>query len=90
MPINPVSVVIVMAFRKGVVGEIADQVVVMREGIVREDGPTAQIFAQPKDPYTLALLACRPSLDARPRRLPVIDDFLSADGSKMLAPVARP
>ncbi len=71
------------------VGEIADQVVVMRDGIVRENGPTTQIFTQPKDPYTLALLACRPSLDARPRRLPVIDDFLSADGTRMLAPAGR-
>jgi peptide/nickel transport system ATP-binding protein len=69
------------------VGEIADQVVVMREGVVREKDSVAGIFSQPKDPYTLALLACRPRLDAKPRRLPVIDDFLSADGTKSLAPV---
>src|SRR3954447_12474841 len=42
----------------GVVGEIADHVVVMRSGVVREQGPVAQIFAAPKDPYTQALLAC--------------------------------
>jgi peptide/nickel transport system ATP-binding protein len=73
------------------VGEIADQVVVMREGVVRESGPVAEIFSKPQDPYTLALLACRPRLDARPRRLPVIDDFLSADGSRTIAasPIAR-
>ncbi|HUL66243.1 MAG TPA: dipeptide ABC transporter ATP-binding protein [Burkholderiaceae bacterium] len=73
------------------VGEIADQVVVMRDGIVRESGPVAEIFSMPQDPYTLALLACRPRLDARPRRLPVIDDFLSADGSRTLSapPIAR-
>jgi peptide/nickel transport system ATP-binding protein len=58
------------------VGEIADHVVVMREGEVRERGPAAQIFAQPRDAYTRALLACRPRLDARPRRLPVIDDVM--------------
>jgi peptide/nickel transport system ATP-binding protein len=68
------------------VGEIADQVVVMRDGVVREMGPVANIFSQPKDPYTLALLACRPRLDAKPKRLPVIDDFLSADGTKSLTP----
>ncbi len=62
----------------GVVGEIADEVVVMREGIVRERGPVAQIFAAPQDAYTKALLACRPRLDARPRRLPVIDDFMQS------------
>ena len=70
------------------VGEIADHVVVMRDGVIRESGPVASIFSVPKDPYTLALLACRPRLDAKPRRLPVIDDFLSADGSKSLPPAA--
>ena len=58
------------------VGEIADEVVVMREGVVRESGPVDRIFSAPQDAYTKALLACRPRLDARPRRLPVIDDFM--------------
>jgi peptide/nickel transport system ATP-binding protein len=56
----------------GLVGEIADQVVVMRHGRVRESGAVARLYAQPQDPYTRALLACRPSLLAPPRRLPVI------------------
>jgi peptide/nickel transport system ATP-binding protein len=61
----------------GVVGEIADEVVVMRHGLVREQGPVAQIFSAPQDAYTQALLACRPSLTAAlPRRLAVIE----ADG----------
>ena len=46
----------------GVVGEIADHVVVMRQGQVREQGPVARIFAAPQDAYTRALLACRPTL----------------------------
>ncbi len=61
----------------GLVGEIADQVVVMRHGQVREQGPVAGIFASPKDGYTKALLACRPSLDGNPRRLMVIDDHIA-------------
>jgi len=60
----------------GLVGEIADHVVVMRDGIVRESGPVAQIFENPQDAYTKALLACRPRLDVKPKRLPVIDDFM--------------
>jgi peptide/nickel transport system ATP-binding protein len=60
----------------GVVGEVADHVVVMRDGVVREAGAVDQIFTQPHDLYTKALLACRPRLDARPQRLPVIDDFM--------------
>ena len=64
------------------VSDIADQVVVMRDGEIREQGPAAQVFSAPKDPYTRALLACRPPLDRRPRRLPVIDDFLTGSGPK--------
>src|SRR5439155_1590567 len=44
----------------GLVGELADDVVVMRDGIVRESGPVERIFHAPQDPYTRALLACRP------------------------------
>ena len=60
----------------GVVGEIADHVVVMREGTVREQGPVAQIFSAPSDAYTKALLACRPTLEQRSARLMVIDDHI--------------
>ena len=64
----------------GVVGEIADHVVVMRGGTVREQGPVAGIFADPKDSYTKALLACRPTLEQRAPRLMVIDDHIAAQG----------
>jgi peptide/nickel transport system ATP-binding protein len=60
----------------GVVGEIADHVVVMRQGVVREQGPVARIFQAPQDSYTKALLACRPSVGHGGARLPVIDDHI--------------
>ena len=60
----------------GLVGEIADRVIVMRHGEVREEGAASQVLGAPADAYTKALLHCRPSLDARPLRLPVIDDVL--------------
>jgi peptide/nickel transport system ATP-binding protein len=65
----------------GVVGEIADHVVVMRHGVVREQGPVAQIFAAPRDPYTQALLACRPTLEQRAPRLRVVDDHIAGRAS---------
>jgi peptide/nickel transport system ATP-binding protein len=74
----------------GVVGEIADRVVVMRNGEVQEQGEVTRIFAAPAHPYTRALLACRPTVDARPRRLPVIDDFLSGRTGVETAPLLRP
>jgi len=61
----------------GLVGEIADRVVVMRNGIIREQGPVAGIFERPQDDYTKALLACRPSLEGNPTRLMVIDDHIA-------------
>lgn len=61
----------------GLVGEISDQVIVMRHGQVRETGDVHTIFNDAKDSYTKALIACRPKLDDRPKRLPVIDDFVN-------------
>jgi len=56
----------------GVVAEIADRVVVMQAGRVVEAGDVRQIFQQPRQAYTQALLAAVPDVDAprdRARRL---------------------
>ncbi|TMH04124.1 MAG: ABC transporter ATP-binding protein [Betaproteobacteria bacterium] len=66
-----------------VVGEIADYVVVMRNGEIREQGPAKTVFENPQDAYTKALLLCRPRLDRRPVRLPVIEDFMTGHGHAM-------
>jgi peptide/nickel transport system ATP-binding protein len=73
----------------GVVGDIADRVVVMQDGEIREQGTVDAIFQDPKHPYTKALLACRPRLDRRPTRLPVIDDFLKGDARAQLEERSR-
>lgn len=57
----------------GVVREVADQVVVMRHGVVRESGPAAQVLCSPTDAYTRALLACRTSLLKGEARLQTLD-----------------
>ncbi len=72
----------------GVVGEIADSVVVMRHGVVREQGAVAQIFSAPQDAYTRALLACRPSLTDTPARLTVIDEHIAGVTSQATASTA--
>jgi peptide/nickel transport system ATP-binding protein len=65
------------------VGEIADRVVVMRHGTVREQGAVADIFSDPQDAYTKALLACRPTLEEQlPARLMVIDDHIAGRGAR--------
>ena len=59
----------------GLVGEFADEVVVMRHGEIREAGSAMQIFTDPKDAYTRALIHCRPD-PVQPRaRLLTIDDW---------------
>jgi peptide/nickel transport system ATP-binding protein len=73
----------------GLVGEIADHVVVMRGGRIREQGAVRDIFERPADPYTRALMACRPRLDRRPRRLPVIEDFLGDQAPAAVAERSR-
>jgi len=42
---------------------IADEVVVMKEGRVIEQGPKPQVFAPPHDPYTELLLSSVPEMD---------------------------
>ncbi|GGK26202.1 ABC transporter ATP-binding protein [Salinarimonas ramus] len=55
----------------GVVAEIADKVVVMRHGAIVEQGPAAEIFANPKVDYTRMLIASVPSLEP-PSREPAM------------------
>lgn len=61
----------------GVIAELADKVVVMYKGKIVEQGPVIDIFSNPKHPYTKSLLACRPPLDFRVKRLPVVSDFMT-------------
>ncbi|KHX37142.1 ABC transporter ATP-binding protein [Acinetobacter baumannii] len=63
------------------VGEIVDQVIVMRHGEIREQGTAEQVLEQPKDVYTRALLYCRPQMSQRPYRLPVTSDFMRQENN---------
>lgn len=62
------------------VSEIADEVIVMRHGDVKEQAPASDVFIHPSHPYTRALLLCRPPINERPFHLPVIDDVMQAEG----------
>jgi peptide/nickel transport system ATP-binding protein len=66
----------------GLVSEVADHAVVMRKGTVREAGPVRTLFSQPQDPYTKALLSCRPSIDRQGKRLLTIDDWMSTNSGE--------
>ena len=66
----------------GVIADIADEVVVMYRGNIVEQGATENIFKNPQHPYTKGLLACRPSLEKNPHRLPTVSDFMTVDGKE--------
>ena len=60
----------------GVVAEIADDVAVMHNGEILERGTVGEIMSRPQHPYTQGLLACRPPMDVRLKRLPIVKEFL--------------
>lgn len=63
----------------GVIRQIADRVAVIYRGRIVEQGDAERLFALPVHPYTKGLLASRPPMDCRPRRLKTVEDFLSDD-----------
>lgn len=69
----------------GVVAEIADKVVVMYKGDIVEQGTAKELFNKPQHPYTKGLLACRPPLNYRLKKLPVVADFLNDKSLEMKA-----
>lgn len=74
----------------GLVSEVADHAVVMRKGTVREAGPVRTLFSQPQDPYTKALLSCRPSIDRQGKRLLTIDDWMSTNSGEIASSTVAP
>ena len=60
----------------GVVSEIADDVAVMHNGEIMERGTVQDILTHPQHPYTQGLLACRPPMNVRLKRLPIVKEFL--------------
>ncbi|WP_292901541.1 ABC transporter ATP-binding protein, partial [Nonlabens sp.] len=58
------------------VHSIADRIIVMYQGRIVEQGAANDIFKHPKEAYTQALIASRPSTKMRPRNLPTISDFV--------------
>ncbi|MEE6186045.1 ABC transporter ATP-binding protein [Niabella digestorum] len=70
----------------GVVAQIADRAVVMYKGDIIEQGSVKDIFTNAQQPYTKALIACRPDNHKRGERLPVVSDFLHNDSFLTTSP----
>ncbi|CAJ59012.1 ABC transporter ATP-binding protein [Frankia alni ACN14a] len=63
--------VLLISHDLAVVAGLADQVAVMYGGLVVEQGPTATVLADPRHPYTQALLAAVPAMHAKGTRLSI-------------------
>lgn len=75
----------------GVVHQIADKVAVIYKGKIVEEASNEEIFSNPQNPYTKGLLASRPPLDKRPKRLSTVSDFLNqrADNQEIETKIER-
>ncbi len=63
----------------GLIAEIADSVAVMYRGKIVECGSAEQIFTNSQHPYTKGLVACRPTLKRRPKKLLTVSDYMNVE-----------
>ncbi len=68
--------VLMITHDMGVVADVADDVVVMKDGRVVEAAPASRLFAEPAEEYTQKLLAAVPHLGRA-------KEFLSSSGNKL-------
>ncbi|GGH68884.1 ABC transporter ATP-binding protein [Phaeocystidibacter marisrubri] len=77
LQVNRNMAVLFITHDLGVVAQVADEVLVLFRGVVREFGPVQRVLKSPKDEYTKGLLECRPPLHTRPFRLTTVEDVLT-------------
>jgi ABC-type dipeptide/oligopeptide/nickel transport system ATPase component len=68
----------------GVVEDIADQVLVMYQGRIVEQGKANSIIRHPKHPYTKALLQCIPSIHSKKVLKPIDYKWLKTEMEKII------
>jgi len=64
--------IVFIAHQLAVISRLADRVAIMYLGRVVETGATAEVFANPRHPYTKALLEAHPRLDGSRVRKPAV------------------
>lgn len=70
-----------------VAARLCDQLVVMRNGEIVEQGQTTEVFAKPKEIYTRALIDCIPDMQKTVSRLATVEAY---ETGKPVAELARP
>jgi peptide/nickel transport system ATP-binding protein len=78
------SAILLITHDMGVVADMADEILVMKDGITVEKGSADQIFNSPKHPYTQQLLGAVPMLGSTKKRaLPYKEDAKPAPVLKL-------
>ena len=67
----------------GIISRIADDILVMYGGEVAESGRKNDILTKSENNYTKGLLSCRPTLNMKKERLPVLSDFNETSKSEL-------
>ena len=67
----------------GVVAENADRVAIMYAGLILEEAPVKEIYANPQHPYTKGLLGCIPRVGEQRERLNPIEGSVPVAGSEL-------
>jgi oligopeptide transport system ATP-binding protein len=84
------TAIILITHDLGVVAGLADRVLVMQGGEIKEHGSVDEVFYRPKHEYTRALLAAVPRLDSHPRNEPITGAAAVAAVDASLPPVTEP
>jgi peptide/nickel transport system ATP-binding protein len=81
------AAILLIAHNLGVIRDMCDRVGVMYAGKLVEEGPSEQVFDDPRHPYTVGLLRCLPRHGAHKatRRLDTIPGFLPQIGTPLPA-----
>jgi len=68
--------VIFISHDLAVVKSLADDILVMKNGQIKEYGAAKKVFENPESDYSKALLACRPKMEEKQERLLTVDDII--------------
>lgn len=74
--------VIFISHDLGVVEEICQRIIVLKDGEMVEAEGTQTLLTNPRHSYTRGLIACRPPLQGRPFPLPTLESFVPAEAEE--------
>lgn len=80
------SAIILITHDMGVVADLADHIMVMKDGVAVEHGTVVDVFTQPRHPYTQSLLAAVPHLGTAAAQ---VSEQVSAKAAEQREPVLR-